>query len=111
MPRHHRIRLLAVAAVLVIAGSVWIAGDRQRSAAETSSRQITAAQDMRALLLGRAADLAAYASTGDRVLLGHYLKGGQREQADAVMAGHRLGNRPPGPNREPVHADRPPCID
>jgi hypothetical protein len=33
MPRHHRIRLLAVAAVLVIAGSVWIAGDRQRNAA------------------------------------------------------------------------------
>jgi hypothetical protein len=38
MQRHHRIRLLAVAAVLVIAGSVWVAGDRQRSAAEASSR-------------------------------------------------------------------------
>jgi len=81
MPRHHRIRLLAVAAVLVIAGSVWIAGDRQRSAAEASSQEITSAQDMRALVLGRAADLAAYSSTGEQVLLGHYLKGGQQFEA------------------------------
>ncbi|HEY8771130.1 MAG TPA: GGDEF domain-containing protein [Thermoleophilaceae bacterium] len=81
MPRHHRIRLLAVAAVLVIAASVWIAGDRQRSAAEASSQEITSAQDMRALVLGRAADLAAYSSTGEQVLLGHYLKGGQQFEA------------------------------
>jgi diguanylate cyclase (GGDEF)-like protein len=88
MPRHHRIRLLAVAAVLVIAASVWIAGDRQRSAAEASSQEITSAQDMRALVLGRAADLAAYSSTGEHVLLGHYLKGGQ--QFEAALARSRL---------------------
>ncbi len=86
MPRHHRIRLLAVAAVLVIAGSVWIAGDRQRSAAEASSSEITSAQDMRALVLGRAADLAAYASTGDHKLLGHYLAAGQRFEAELAKA-------------------------
>jgi hypothetical protein len=60
MQRHHRIRLLAVAAVLVIAGSVWVAADRQRSAADASSREITGAQDLRTIVLSRAADLAAY---------------------------------------------------
>jgi hypothetical protein len=81
MQRHHRIRLLAVAAVLVIAGSVWVASDRQRRAADASARELTTAQSTRALVLGRAADLTAYASTGEHQLLSDYLQSGQRTEA------------------------------
>jgi diguanylate cyclase (GGDEF)-like protein len=69
MQRHQRIRLLAVAAVLVIAGSVWVTSARQRSAAHDSSREIARARTLRTIVLGRAADLAAYANTGEEQLL------------------------------------------
>jgi diguanylate cyclase (GGDEF)-like protein len=95
MARHHRIRLLALAAVLVIAGSVWIAGEKQRSAADASSREITRTQGLRTTVLSRAADLSAYASTGQKRLLRDAVTYGQELETTLV----KTREDPPGGSR------------
>ena len=75
MSRHVRIRLLLAAAVLVIAGAVWLAGAGQRSAANGSFDEIEAAHGMLLSMLDQEDGFNAYLATGRASSLARYERG------------------------------------
>jgi diguanylate cyclase (GGDEF)-like protein len=70
--RYARIRLLVLAAVAVIAASVWLAGSRQRSAADRALGEAQAADEMLVAMLDEEAGLLGHVNTGDPELLQRY---------------------------------------
>jgi diguanylate cyclase (GGDEF)-like protein len=108
--RYSRIRLLVLAAVAIIAGSVWLAGSRQRSAADRALSEAQAADQMLVAMLDQEAGLLGYANTGDEELLRRYRGGlvrfeqaiaaaeegapaGELDERAAIAAQRRLGRR------------------
>ena len=70
-----RIRLLLAAAVLVIAGAVWLAGAGQRSAANGSFGEIEAAHGMLLAMLDQEDGFNSYLATGRASSLARYERG------------------------------------
>jgi hypothetical protein len=70
--RYVRIRLLVFGAVAIIAGSVWLAGSHQRSAADNAFSEAQAADEMLVAMLDQETGLLGYAATGNRDLLKRY---------------------------------------
>jgi diguanylate cyclase (GGDEF)-like protein len=77
VPSHVRIRLLLITAVAVIAGAVWLAGERQRSAANRSFAEVDAAQALQDSMLDQEVGFYGYLNTGRDVFLQRY-EGGRR---------------------------------
>ena len=75
MSRHVRIRLLLAAAVVVIAGAVWLAGAGQRSAANGSFGEIEAAHGMLLSMLDQEDGFNSYLATGRASSLARYERG------------------------------------
>jgi len=70
--RYARIRLLVLAAVAIIAASVWLAGSRQRSAADRALSESNAAHEMLVAMLDQESGLLGHVATGDQKLLQRY---------------------------------------
>jgi CHASE3 domain sensor protein len=70
--RYVRIRLLVLGAVAIIAGSVWVVGSHQRSAADNAFSEAQAADEMLVAMLDQESGLLGYAVTGNRNLLRRY---------------------------------------
>ena len=64
-----RIRLLVLGAVAIIAGSVWLVGSHQRSAADNAFSEAQAADEMLVAMLDQETGLLGYAVGGDEALL------------------------------------------
>jgi diguanylate cyclase (GGDEF)-like protein len=102
--------LLVLGAVAIIAASVWLAGSRQRSAADRALSEAQAADQMLVAMLDQEAGLLGYANTGDEELLRRYRGGlvrfeqaiaaaeegapaGELDERAAIAAQRRLGRR------------------
>ena len=90
MNRYVRIRLLVLGAVAIIAGSVWLVGSHQRSAADNAFSEAQAADEMLVAMLDQETGLLGYTVTGDRDL--------PRRYQDARVRFERAW-RPPRPGR------------
>ena len=99
MNRYVRIRLLVFGAVAIIAGSVWLAGSHQRSAADNAFSEAQAADQMLVAMLDQEAGLLGYAVTGDQDLLQRYQDG--RVRFERALTAAEAG-APPGEADERV---------
>ena len=75
MPSHVRIRLLVLAAVAVIAGAVWLAGERQHTAADNAFEEIQAANGLLVAMIDQEAGLYGYLNNGRTVFLERFEDG------------------------------------
>jgi len=75
VPGHVRIRLLVIAAVAVIAGAVWFAGERQRTAADNAFKEIAASNSLLTSTMDQETGLYGYLNTGREVFLERYEDG------------------------------------
>jgi diguanylate cyclase (GGDEF)-like protein len=87
MQRHHRIRLLAIAATAVIAAAVWLAGAAQRSTADRAFRETRSTQELRNAVDRQATHVIAYATSGKESLIEEYRDAGRT--LEATLAGMR----------------------
>jgi diguanylate cyclase (GGDEF)-like protein len=69
---HVRIRLFVVTAVALIAATVWVAGERQRGAANQTLAEVEAAEQLLTAMLDQEAGMLAYVETGRRAALARY---------------------------------------
>ena len=97
MNRYARIRLLVLGAVAVIAVSVWVAGSRQRSAANSAFSEARAADQMLTAMLDEEAGVLSYVNTGEPKALRRY-QGARVRFAQAV--GTAYAGSPPGEGDE-----------
>jgi diguanylate cyclase (GGDEF)-like protein len=86
--RYSRIRLLVLGAVAIIAASVWLAGSRQRSAADRALSESAAADQMLVSMLDEESALLRHASTGDEALLRRYQDARLRFEQALASAHH-----------------------
>jgi diguanylate cyclase (GGDEF)-like protein len=84
--RYARIRLLVLGAVAIIAASVWLAGSRQRSAADRALGESEAASQMLVAMLDQESGLLGHVTTGDPRLLRRYQFAGLRFERAAASA-------------------------
>jgi diguanylate cyclase (GGDEF)-like protein len=84
--RYARIRLLVLGAVAIIAASVWLAGSRQRSAADRALDESEAASQMLVAMLDQESGLLGHVTTGDPRLLRRYQVAGLRFERAVATA-------------------------
>jgi diguanylate cyclase (GGDEF)-like protein len=91
--RYARIRLLVLGAVAVIALSVWVAGSRQRSAANDAFSEARAADRMLTSMLDEEAGLLSYVNTGGQEALRRYQDSRERfaQAINAAYVGSPVG--------------------
>jgi diguanylate cyclase (GGDEF)-like protein len=94
MHRHLRIRLLAVAAIAIVAAAVWLVGNSQRSTADEAALGTESAQEMESAILSQGFHLVAYAGTGDSELLDHYRHEGRRFESALATTGEDSASDP-----------------
>ena len=86
MNRYLRIRLLVIGAVAIVAGSVWLAGNRQRSTADRAFSEAQAADEMLVAMIDQETGFFGYLATGQTVLLRRYQDARQRFDQALVAA-------------------------
>jgi diguanylate cyclase (GGDEF)-like protein len=79
-------RGLLVVAVCAIAGSVWLAGESQRRAADRAFAEIEAAHDLRTAMLDQETGLRGFALTRQRSFLEPYEQGRRRMESALIRA-------------------------
>lgn len=76
-----RIRLLLLGAVALIAGAVWLAGERQHVAADRAFAEIESSEAMLTAMLDQESGLMGYVSTRRKSFLRRYESGRRRLEA------------------------------
>ena len=91
--------MLALAAVAVIAVSVWVAADRQRSVADDAFQRIAAAHQMREAILEQSFELGAYVNTAGGHHLDHFREAGRRFESALAEARRETASSGAGQRR------------
>jgi diguanylate cyclase (GGDEF)-like protein len=97
MRTHIQTRILVVAAVVMIAGSVWLASEAQRSAANNSFLELQHAEQLLDGMIDQDAALHEFQETRDPASLAPYRQG--RRAFEVALADARA-NTPPGEAEE-----------
>jgi diguanylate cyclase (GGDEF)-like protein len=86
MPGHLRIRLLVFGAVAMIAAAVWLAGDRQRVAADRAFAELAAAETMQTAMQDQESGLSGYLNSRRPIFFSRYERGDTGLEAGLVRA-------------------------